>query len=224
MTSIRYTTNQQLRIAVERELDWTSELDHQRIAVSITDGTVTLSGEVGSYPEKTAATKAALRVRGVTAIVDELVVHHRLELLEDAVIAHQAAQALRHSVVVPPDAVQVAVHDHQVTLSGAVSWHHERIAAAAAVESLPGVRAVRNAIVLAPPVAMVASADARANVTQALLRNAEIEATHIRVDVVGTEVRLTGTVASWAERHQAEHAAWSTPGVTHVDDRIVIEP
>lgn len=38
----------------------------------------------------------------------------------------------------------------------------------------------------------------------------------------GTKVTLTGTVKSWAEKHQAGHAAWSSPHVTEVDNLITV--
>jgi osmotically-inducible protein OsmY len=42
--------------------------------------------------------------------------------------------------------------------------------------------------------------------------------------VNGSEVILEGTVRSWIEREEAERVAWSAPGVTKVEDRIVVSP
>jgi osmotically-inducible protein OsmY len=50
-----------------------------------------------------------------------------------------------------------------------------------------------------------------------------IDASRIRIEVNDREVALSGTVQSWAEREEAERAAWTTPGVTKVDNRIVVE-
>jgi osmotically-inducible protein OsmY len=222
MTMTQHTKDHELKDAIERELDWTSEVDNDQIGVAINDGAVTLSGQVESYPEKTAAVSAALRVRGVTAIADEVVVRRRVGRREDVDIARDAARALSSTVVVPADSVAASVHEHEVTLTGDVAWQHQRLAAEQAVSSIPGVTAVRNSITLTPPEPMVASADARANVTAALIRNAQLEAQHVDVTVNGTEIRLTGHVGSWAERHQAEYAAWCTPGVTHVNNLIGI--
>ena len=88
--------NSDLKVAVERELDWAAEGRNDRVGVSINDGAVTLSGQVESYPEKAAAVDAALRVRGVTAIADEIEVRHSRGIREDADIAREAAAALRN--------------------------------------------------------------------------------------------------------------------------------
>jgi osmotically-inducible protein OsmY len=222
MTSTEHSTDHQLKHAIERELDWACDVDNDRIGVAVTDGAITLSGEVLSYPEKAAAVKAALRVRGVTALADEVIVRHAFGRIHDADIAQQATTALRNTTLVPADSVQSTVHDHTVSLVGAVDWHHQRTAAAHAVGVLPGVTSVRNLIELKPRQVMVAGPDAEANITAALRRNAQLEAQHVDVAVSGTEIRLTGHVTSWAARHQAEYAAWCTPGVTHVNDQLVI--
>jgi osmotically-inducible protein OsmY len=217
-----HSTDHQLKDAIERELDWTADVNGDRVGISVNDGAVTLSGEVESYPERTSAVTAALRVRGVRSLVDQIVVHHRFGHRQDADIAREAAMALNQTVVVPAESVSATVRDHEITLTGSVAWDYQRVASSHAVEAIHGVTAVRNAITLKPPVAMIASEDAKANITAAFLRNAQLEAQHIDVSVKGTQIRLSGHVATWAERHQAEVAAWCTPGVTHVDDRITV--
>ena len=46
----------------------------------------------------------------------------------------------------------------------------------------------------------------------------------ITVEANGSVVTLKGTVRSWIEREEAERVAWSAPGVTKVEDRIVVSP
>ena len=61
-------------------------------------------------------------------------------------------------------------------------------------------------------------------IMEAFKRNAEVDANRITVEANGSEVTLKGTVRSWTEREEAERVAWSAPGITKVDDRIVVSP
>ncbi len=211
----------ELTRAVTDELSWTPGLDGDQISVAVTDGAVTLAGKVNSYPDKQQAVKAALRVRGVTALADELVVVPTTGLRSDTDIARDAGAALDGTVTLPPTAVKATVHDSAITLTGTVAWQYQREAAERAVAPLRGVSAVHNQIALRPP-ATVDVAHAKSGITAALVRSAHADAQRIRVDVNGSQVILTGVVSSWAERRQAAHAAWSTPGVTEVDNQLTV--
>ena len=59
-------------------------------------------------------------------------------------------------------------------------------------------------------------------IENALRRSAEFEATHIGVSMSGHKATLRGKVRSWWERRAAESAAWSAPGVTEVDNQLII--
>ena len=74
----RHHSDVRLQTGVADELAWTSTVNAAQVGVSVHDGVVTLSGEVDSHPEKTAALAAALRVAGVTSVVDEITVRTRL--------------------------------------------------------------------------------------------------------------------------------------------------
>jgi len=219
MTPRRHRTDHELEQEITDELNWTPTVTADRIGVSLSHGAVTLSGQVETFPEKDAAVRAAMRVRGVTAVADEITVLHSWSIPDDTMIARDAIDAFERSVVVPSGAVQVRVSDHWVTLSGTVEWNYQRQAAHDAVAGLSGVSGVRNLIELKPSV-VVSPAEAKAKITTALGRNAQMDADRVRVAVSGTEVRLTGSVSSWAERRQAESAAWFAPGVTEVHNHI----
>jgi osmotically-inducible protein OsmY len=64
----------------------------------------------------------------------------------------------------------------------------------------------------------------KTKIEEALKRIAELDAKMISVEAVGSKVVLNGTVRSWAEREEAERAAWRAPGVTEVDNKIVVIP
>lgn len=220
MTLTQPQTDDQLKTAIMDELAWTASVDAARIGVAITDGAVTLSGEVRSYPEHEAAMHAAMRVRGVTAVADEMVVRHTSDMPDDTDIASEAANVFDHrTVIVPRGSVQASVHDHVITLSGMVNWQYQREAAQQAVAMLPGVTGVHNMITLRPTVE-VSGPDAKVRITAALVRNAQLDARRVHIDVTGSKIRLTGSVSSLAEGRQAEQAAWFTPGVTHVTNEL----
>jgi len=65
--------------------------------------------------------------------------------------------------------------------------------------------------------------DIKRKIEAAFRRSAEIDASRITVEANGSEVVLRGAVRSWAERLEAEQAAWRAPGVAKVDNRIRLE-
>jgi osmotically-inducible protein OsmY len=211
----------QIQIAVQDEIEWTPDVDAAGIGVTVEDGTVSLFGEVDSNAERLAAKRAALRVRGVTTLIDNLVVRPKFNWsATDADVARNVTHALDVATNVP-DTVKADVKDHDVTLIGQVNWDFQRQAAVRAVQCLHGVRSVHNMMTLTERGAPDAS-DAAERIKEALTRNALLDAAAIDVKVSGTEVTLTGTVQSWAEKNQAGQAAWASPQVTGVDNRIAV--
>jgi osmotically-inducible protein OsmY len=81
------------------------------------------------------------------------------------------------------------------------------------------VKGVSNMIAVKP---RAEPADIWKEIQEALKRNAEVDANRIVIETNGSEVILSGTVRSWLERCEAERLAWSAPGVTKVEDRIVV--
>ena len=219
MTQTQEKTDRDLKDSIALELDWTPSVASEHIGVGVTNGAVTLSGQVGSYPEKRAAVRAATLVHGVTAVADEIEVHHAWGVPDDADIAREVDAAFARSTVVPKGAVKAEVHDRTITLTGTVDWQYQRQAAQHAIADLPGVKAVWNSITLKPKL-VVSPTEAKAKITAALVRNAQTDAAKIHVAVNGRDVVLTGTVSSLGERRQAENAAWYAPGVTSVENLL----
>jgi osmotically-inducible protein OsmY len=89
------------------------------------------------------------------------------------------------------------------------------------IRSLAGVKGVTSLITLKPD---VEPSDVKAQMERALVRNAELDAQRIKVAVQGSKVILSGTVRSYAEKVEAERAAWAAPGVTSVDNRLIVSP
>lgn len=150
MTQTTRGNDQDIRASVGAELSNTTGTDTQ-LGVAVNGGIVTLSGEVGSPPERLAAKRAVMRVPGVTAVADHLQVRNPgTPATNDAGIARTASQLLGRANEVPADTVTVDVHDHVVTLSGSVTWAYQRAAAVRAVRHIAGVTAVTDTIALSP--------------------------------------------------------------------------
>jgi osmotically-inducible protein OsmY len=66
--------------------------------------------------------------------------------------------------------------------------------------------------------------EVKRKIEEALRRAAEIDASRITVETNDGTVILRGSVRAWAERQEAERAAWAAPGVSKVDNRIIISP
>jgi len=219
-TSSGIRTDQDVQRAVLEELEWTPGLDIAGVGVSVHDGAVTLSGEVETLPQRAAAVRAAFRVRGVTAVADDL----ELRLPEqwassDADIAASLQRGFRDTVEVPHDVVHATVHDGVVTLTGTVQHEYQRQAARRVAEHSRGVVRIDSRIELER---RPSAADAAERIRNAIRRNAVLDGAHVEVTMDGTVAVLTGTVRSFAERSQAEHAAWSSPHVSSVRNELAV--
>ncbi|MGP0024644.1 MAG: BON domain-containing protein [Streptosporangiaceae bacterium] len=214
-------TNDDLQLDVAAELSWDPRIDSRAIAVSADDGAVTLRGTVGSFREKREAEKAAARVYGVTEVSNEL----QVQMLngskrDDADLRRDVLQALMLDSLVPKT-VDAKIRDCFVTLTGTAEWQYQRDEAEFLTASVPGVLGIRNDITLT---STPDGRDIKSDISDAFRRSARLDAEELSVDTTSYgAVILTGAVSSWAEHDEAVAAAWSAPGVTEVDDRIVVE-
>lgn len=209
-----------LQARVETELSWDPRLDATSIGVSAHDGIVTLSGSVPDYSQKLDAQQAAMRVRGVHGIAENIDVRPFGDVgMDDDEIAKRAVSSLEWDVMVPNEAVQVVVEDGYVTLTGEVEWDFQRNAAARAIHKLYGVRQITNEITLK---SRIQPEDVHQLIKDALERQGQIEAGNIKVSIDGGKVSLTGHIKSWSERSVIEHAAWAAPGVYAVNDQTTV--
>ena len=211
----------QLRHDIIDEFDFDPSFNGEHVGVAVDKNVVTLSGHVNSYAQKLAAIAAARRVKGVHAIAENIDVRYPYNNQnEDDQIAQRALDLLNWDVLVPKDSIDVLVHDGFVTLSGTVDWQYQRSAAEDDMRKLSGIVGVTNMIKIKP---RIDASDIKTKIESALKRHAEVEADAIRISIQdGNKVVLEGRVDNWDERRKVENAAWSTPGVTSVDDRLAI--
>jgi len=214
-------SDRQLRDAVLKQLEWDPQVTSKDISAVVGDNVVTLTGFAHHYSEKYAAEKAAKAVYGVRAVANDIEVKLGTAR-SDPEIARDVAQATELDVTLPNNGIKTTVQDGFVTLEGVVEWNFQRTRTESAARNVPGVRGVMNHIVIkSKPVSTV---EVLHKIEDALRRNAEVDARRITVSAKDGQVHLYGSVRSWIEREEAEHAAWAAPGVSDVVDHISVMP
>jgi osmotically-inducible protein OsmY len=218
-------TDEDIQRDVLEELKWDPRVRPNEIGVAVKDGIVTLTGWVDSYLKKIAAEEDAHRVPGIKAVVNDIEVRLPGSAERtDADLAKAVVNALKWDAGIPTDKIDVTVSHGWVTLKGEVDYYFQKRDAERVVSRLSGVRGVTNLLTVRALPSPPSPTQLKERIEQALVRNAETDARRITVEVQGSKVILRGTVSSYAEKKAAEETAWSTPGVTEVDNHIVISP
>jgi osmotically-inducible protein OsmY len=219
-----YKPDSEIQQAVIQELTWDPRVDETEVGVQVSNGVVTLTGNVGSWGRRWAAQEAAHRVAGVLDVANDVrVTRDGAVRRTDSQIAQAVRHALEWDVFVPEQRIRSTVSDGHVTLEGDVDYNTQREDAAKAIRNLIGVRGVSNLISVRPPQDLNRS-DVRQAIEDALHRRAHREAMHIDVDVVDGKVTLSGSVNSWHDKDAVLGAARSTSGVRTIEDHVSVVP
>ena len=218
MTTSSTKTGDQLRRDVEAELEWEPSVSANQIGVAVRDGVVTLSGQVGSYWEKWNALRATERVAGVRGVANGIEVNLTDERTDSDIAGH-VANVLDWSSPIPRGQVKGEVERGWVMLRGEVDHDYQRRAVERLMRHVGGVRGITNTITLKPRANPI---DVKARIENSFTRLSSVDASRLTVEASDGEVTLHGNVRSWAERHEAEKAAYAAPGVWIVHNYLTV--
>ncbi|WP_199139796.1 BON domain-containing protein [Pedobacter sp. ASV12] len=203
------------------ELKWQPSLSSAEIGVAVKNGVVTLSGQVESFIKKATAERAAKNIAGVKAVAEDIEVRMPAKSAKsDTEIAMAILRALEWNSAVQHERIKIKVENGVVRLDGEAEWDFQRTQAKKAIEKLAGVKTVLNFITLKPHAEPV---DIQQKIEAAFKRSATVDSKKVSVDVIGSKVVLHGKVRSFAEKQDAENAAWAAPGVLAIDNQLEIE-
>ena len=216
-------SDRDLKQRILRELKWDSRVSWASINVEVTDGIVTLVGNVPTYVQKIAAQEAAHRVVGVLDVANDIEVRPIDQFVRtDSEIASAVRNALEWDALVPNELIQSTVSAGWVTLEGQVDYWRERTDAERAIRRLAGVIGVINKITIRKQT--VNEKQLREEIEFALERRADREAERLRIEVHDGAVDLWGRVHSWQEKRAVIGSISHAPGVTQLKDHLRIDP
>jgi osmotically-inducible protein OsmY len=214
-------TDTEIQKNVMDELKWDPILNASEIGVAVKNGIVTLSGTIDSYFKKDEAENAAKRVNGVRAVASDIdVTSPSNSSKTDTEIARVIADTLKYNSAVNEDKIKIKVDNGWVTMEGTVDWEYQKEAVRTAIKNISGVKGMANLIRITP---VVTAKDIQQKIAAAFQRHANLDSERILVDVNQNKVTLSGKVRSWIEKNDAENAAWRAPGITSIENRIIVD-
>jgi osmotically-inducible protein OsmY len=205
---------------VKAEIQWDSRLNGSEIKVNVKNGHVDLSGHVNAYSKKIDAEMAAMRVTGVTGIGNGITVKIGAKV-KDTEIEKAVKNAIIWNSTIAETNIKILVEKGWVTLEGEVQWEYQRSKARNLAQDINGVTGVTNLINVISTFAT--SHEVKEKIDAALRRSHSLNADNIMVSVDGSKAILSGKVKNLAAKTAAEVAAWSAPGITHVENEITVE-
>ncbi len=196
-------------------------VDVSTIKVTVKDGIVTLSGEVGSLAEKEYAGNDARKIVGVKGVINGLQINPALYADND--ICHMVRRRILNSAIIKDDnSIKVSCEEGKVVLTGEVDSWPERDEATLLASEVDGVTEVENKI-LVRKLSRRSDEEWKEAAMTMLRLDSYLTGLPITVTVENGEVILSGSVRSLYERNRATHRI-AILGAKRVVNNLQIDP
>lgn len=142
-------TDTEIAQAIRQALEWNVFVPHERIQSTVGNGHVTLSGTVDMWAQRDEAYRAVAKLEGVKSVLNNITVTPP-ERLAPEKIREAIENALARRAEREAQGITVTVQNGEATLSGKVHSWAERQAVIDSASHAPGVKSVKDLLVVAP--------------------------------------------------------------------------
>lgn len=140
-------TDTDIAQAVVSALRWNTMVPDDRITIAVTNGRVTLNGNVDWEYQRTAAGNSVRDLAGVRGVTNLISLEPQVRVMD---VKSKIEAALKRSAEIDARRIKVEVADSKVILSGNVHSWFERNEARQAAWAAPGVKEVDDRIAIVP--------------------------------------------------------------------------
>jgi len=217
-------TDEEIKQDVADELYWDDSVDASDVVVEVARGEVTLTGTVPDYTSYMSAEDDAWTMPGVRFVRNDLIVKFPAGFAApaDAHIKANIENLLRWQPGIDSTDIRVSVERGWVTLDGSVDAYWKKVRAEDVSLGITGVAGVGNNLTVTPTKDIEDMAISQ-DIRDALLRQGNVAADLVDIEVEEGKVILSGSVPSLQAFRAAERIARKTLGVRKIDNRLVIE-
>jgi len=141
-------TDADIAQAVRHVLQWDALVPDERIQSTVSDGWVTLEGEVDLWRERQDAERAILRLEGVVGVLNKLTIASRKVDAEQ--LRKEIECALERRADREAERLRIEVHNGAIDLFGRVHSWQEKRAVVGSISHAPGVAEIRDRLRIDP--------------------------------------------------------------------------
>jgi len=140
-------TDTDIAQAAASALQWSTVVPSNRVTIAVSDGFVTLKGNLDWQFQREAAARAVRDLTGVRGVNNSIAVQSRVRTGE---VQDRIEAAFKRSAEIDARRITVTAHDGKVTLNGNVRSWAERKEAERVAWAAPGVTQVEDRLAITP--------------------------------------------------------------------------